>query len=130
MCWHRFLNRVVTRLCCQLYAGFKDPLSFWPLREGDDLARNRYGILEPRSLVESVQPNVLLVPLLAFDSDGTRLGQGGGYYDRTLANLRANGHIVAVGVAYAGQEVAKLPNDTHDQRLDGVVTEHGFRKFG
>jgi 5-formyltetrahydrofolate cyclo-ligase len=68
--------------------------------------------------------------LLAFDTNGARLGYGGGYYDRTLAELRTKGHIVAIGIAYAGQEMAKLPDDAHDQRLDGVVTERGFRKFG
>ena len=61
---------------------------------------------------------------------GCGLGYGGGYYDRTLAQLREAGHIVAIGVAYAGQEVASLPHHPHDQRLDMVVTEHGFRKFG
>jgi 5-formyltetrahydrofolate cyclo-ligase len=105
-------------------------LSFRPWRDGELLSPNRRGIHEPRAYLDAVAPQVMLVPLLAFDPDGVRLGYGGGYYDRTLAELRANGHIVAIGVAYAGQEVAKLPHDAHDQRLDGVVTERGFRKFG
>jgi 5-formyltetrahydrofolate cyclo-ligase len=111
-------------------AGPEAALSFRPWREGDALSPNRHGIHEPQPHLDAVAPRVLLVPLLAFDNDGARLGYGGGYYDRTLAELRADGHIVAIGIAYAGQEAAKLPHDAHDQRLDGVVTEHGFRKFG
>ena len=105
-------------------------LSFRPWREGDALSPNRHGVHEPPAHLDAVAPRMLLVPLLAFDRNGARLGYGGGYYDRTLAELRADGHIVAIGVAYAGQEVAQLPHDVHDQRLDGVVTERGFRKFG
>ena len=86
-------------------------------------------IPEPAAEV-AVVPDLLFVPCVGFDGEGYRLGYGGGYYDRTLAELRADGHIVAIGVAYAGQEVAQLPHDVHDQRLDGVVTERGFRKFG
>ena len=105
-------------------------LSFRPWREGDALFPNRHGIHEPPAHLDGVVPQALLLPLLAFDETGARLGLGGGYYDRTLAELRGSGHIVAIGVAYAGQEVPKLPHDAHDQRLDGVVTENGFRKFG
>jgi 5-formyltetrahydrofolate cyclo-ligase len=111
-------------------AGPEAALAFRPWRDESDLAPNRHGIHEPPAHLETVAPHVLLVPLLAFDADGVRLGYGGGYYDRTLAELRNHGHIVAIGVAYAGQEVAKLPHDAHDQRLDAVVTERGFRKFG
>jgi 5-formyltetrahydrofolate cyclo-ligase len=105
-------------------------LTFRLWRDGDDLSPNRHGIHEPPAHRQAATPQAVLVPLLAFDADGVRLGYGGGYYDRTLAALRQRGHIVAIGVAYAGQEVAKLPHAAHDQRLDGVVTEHGFRKFG
>jgi 5-formyltetrahydrofolate cyclo-ligase len=111
-------------------AGPEAALSFRPWREGDALSRNRHGIREPLAHLDAVVPQALLVPLLAFDETGARLGLGGGYYDRTLAELRANEHIVAIGVAYAGQEMAKLPRDAHDQCLDGVITENGFRKFG
>jgi len=117
-----------------IIAGPEAALSFRPWREGDVLSPNRHGVHEPQPYLDAVAPQVLLVPLLTFDADGVRLGYGGGYYDRTLAALRGprtiRGHIVAIGVAYAGQEVAKLPRDAHDQRLDGVVTENGFRKFG
>jgi 5-formyltetrahydrofolate cyclo-ligase len=75
-------------------------------------------------------PQVLIVPLLAFDARGYRLGYGGGFYDRTLQALRARGPVMAVGFAFAGQEVEEVPIDATDQRLDAVVTEAGLRGFG
>ena len=66
--------------------------------------------------------------MLAFDRRGGRLGQGGGYYDRTLAALRATAWPPAfVGLAYAGQEVERVPTDEHDQKLDAILTERGYR---
>jgi len=70
------------------------------------------------------------VPLLAFDRAGYRLGYGGGFYDRTLAGLRAAGPVVAVGFAYAAQEVAAVPREATDARLDAVVTERGVVELG
>jgi 5-formyltetrahydrofolate cyclo-ligase len=70
-----------------------------------------------------VVPDLIITPLLAFDRDGGRLGQGGGYYDRTFA---ACPHILRVGLAYAGQEAPSLPMEAHDQRLHGVLTETGY----
>jgi 5-formyltetrahydrofolate cyclo-ligase len=109
-------------------------LSFRSWREGDDLWPNRHGVHEPLAHLPAVDPQVLLVPLLAFDSAGARLGYGRGYYDHALAELRAHDQtrrrVVAIGVAYAGQEMPKLLSDAHDQRLDWVVTEREFRKFG
>jgi 5-formyltetrahydrofolate cyclo-ligase len=76
-----------------------------------------------------VEPSVLIVPLLAWDRRGYRLGYGGGFYDRTLAGLRAKGPVLAVGFAFAAQEVAEVPTDAFDQRLDTVVTEKGVTVF-
>ncbi len=76
-----------------------------------------------------VEPQVLIVPLLAFDARGYRLGYGGGFYDRTLEALRAKGPVLAVGFAFAAQEVAEVPIDATDQRLDAVVTEKGVTVF-
>ena len=70
-------------------------------------------------------PNILLVPLLAFDNQGHRLGYGGGFYDRTIALLK----VPAIGIAYAGQEVSALPAEDHDVRLDAVLTEAGLSRF-
>ena len=77
-----------------------------------------------------VEPQVVIVPLLAFDARGYRLGYGGGFYDRTLAGLRTRGKVVAVGFAFGCQEVDAVPIDDYDQRLDAVVTEAGVRLFG
>jgi 5-formyltetrahydrofolate cyclo-ligase len=77
-----------------------------------------------------VDPAVLIVPLLAFDARGFRLGYGGGFYDRTLEALRARGPVLAVGFAFSAQEVAEVPTDATDQRLDLIVTETGVTHFG
>jgi 5-formyltetrahydrofolate cyclo-ligase len=74
-----------------------------------------------------VEPQVLIVPLLAFDARGYRLGYGGGFYDRTLEGLRARGPVLAVGFAFAAQEVPEVPIEPTDQRLDAVITEQGVR---
>jgi 5-formyltetrahydrofolate cyclo-ligase len=104
-------------------------LSFREWREGDALVDNHHGIAEPRADAETVTPDVVFVPLLAFDARGHRLGYGGGYYDRTLDALRAKGKILAIGVAYAGQEVAEILSEPHDHALDAVIAETGLRKF-
>jgi len=105
------------------------PLRFHRWRESDAMRVGAFGIAEPLVGAEAVTPSVLLVPLLAFDGEGTRLGYGGGYYDRTLAVLRAQGPVRAIGIAYAGQEVPALPHAAHDQRLDAILTEKGLRTF-
>jgi 5-formyltetrahydrofolate cyclo-ligase len=87
-----------------------------------------FGIPEPRADWPRAFPSVLLVPLLAFDATGYRLGYGGGYYDRSLAQFRAERAIMAVGIAFAGQEVPSVPHDSGDEKLDMVVTEVGVRR--
>lgn len=76
-----------------------------------------------------IEPEVLIVPLLAFDARGFRLGYGGGFYDRTLETLRARRPTLAVGFAFAAQEIAEVPIDATDQRLDALVSEEGVRLF-
>ena len=75
---------------------------------------------------ERIEPDLLLVPMLAFDRRGHRLGYGGGYYDRTIAGLRARRPVVALGFAYAAQELDRVPDDPTDMQLDGIVTEDGL----
>ncbi len=105
------------------------PLVFHRLNRGDAMAPGAFAIPEPPGDRPLAYPKILLVPLLAFDRAGHRLGYGGGYYDRTLDFLRANAAVRAIGVAYAGQEVDALPREAHDQPLDAVITEAGVRKF-
>ena len=76
-----------------------------------------------------IDPEVLIVPLLAFDARGYRLGYGGGFYDRTLQALRAWRPTFAVGFAFADQEIPMVPIDSTDQRLDAIITERGLRQF-
>ncbi|MDE2181913.1 MAG: 5-formyltetrahydrofolate cyclo-ligase [Alphaproteobacteria bacterium] len=105
------------------------PLAFHIWKDSDVLRAGVYGIAEPVEGAPVARPDALLVPLLAFDADGHRLGYGGGYYDRTLRALRAGGSLIAIGVAYAGQEVTSLPVLAHDEGLDAVLTERGLRRF-
>lgn len=107
------------------------PLVFHRWRPGNALTPGAHGTREPQPDAPLCRPDVVLVPLLAFDSAGRRLGYGGGYYDRTLAALRADGKgVVAVGVAFSAQEAQDLPEEEFDVRLDWVVTEKGARPFG
>jgi 5-formyltetrahydrofolate cyclo-ligase len=106
------------------------PLVFRRWRPGDPLELDQAGCPAPLDLAGEVTPDLIIVPLLAFDAAGGRLGQGGGYYDRTLEVLRAGERvprIAAVGLGYAAQEMDNLPMDPHDQPLDGVLTEAGYR---
>ncbi|MEX2617997.1 MAG: 5-formyltetrahydrofolate cyclo-ligase [Alphaproteobacteria bacterium] len=100
-----------------------EPLDFRRWRPEDPMDTGPFGISEPQSGTPVVEPDLLLVPLLAFDRAGCRLGYGGGYYDRTLARLRARKRILAVGVAYAAQECAIVPCEEGDAPLDWVLTE-------
>lgn len=84
-----------------------------------------FGTREPPASASPVDPDLLIVPLLAFDRAGMRLGYGAGYYDRTLAGLRARKPVIAVGVAYAAQEVPEVPHDASDEPLDWIITESG-----
>ena len=106
------------------------PLVFKLWQPGDKLIAGTHGTREPLPDAPDCRPDIVLVPLLAFDAAGRRLGYGGGYYDRTLAALRADGgQVLAVGVAFSAQEAQDLPENEFDQRLDWVVTEKGVRLF-
>jgi 5-formyltetrahydrofolate cyclo-ligase len=103
------------------------PLTFHRWRPKDRLVPGRFNILVPDQSVAVVEPDVLLMPLLAFDARGMRIGYGGGYYDRTIPAIRSRKPLLTVGVAYAAQEVSRVPTDQFDQRLDWIVTETAAR---
>ena len=90
---------------------------------GTELRRGQWGIREPMPEAPEVDPDILLVPLAAFDRRGYRIGYGAGYYDLTLNDLRARKPITAIGIAFAEQEIDVVPALSHDARLDLVVTE-------
>ncbi len=93
----------------------------WHPEEG--LVRGPHGLFQPSSDAPEVDPDVVLVPLAAFDRAGHRIGYGRGYYDRTLQNLRAMKKITVIGLAFAVQEIEIVPRLPHDEQLDCVLTE-------
>lgn len=101
-------------------------LEFHVMPDGEILRPGAYGIYEPPEHWPRVVPDILLVPLLAYDDHGYRLGYGGGYYDRTLAGLP---DARAVGIAYAGQRMDFLPHGRHDYPLHAILTETGLTEF-
>ena len=106
------------------------PLEFHLVPDGEVLKPGSHGIHEPEAHWPSVMPHLLLVPLLAFDQHGHRLGYGGGFYDRTLYAYRSGPHSLrAIGVAYAAQEMDSLPVEAHDMPLDGILTETGLTLY-
>ena len=99
------------------------PLILRAFTFGDVLNSGQWGIREPKPQAPEVAPDIMLVPLLAFDRTGHRVGYGAGYYDRTIAKFRAMKTVVAVGIAYAAQEIEAVPITERDARLDLVLTE-------
>jgi 5-formyltetrahydrofolate cyclo-ligase len=99
------------------------PLAFRAWAPGAALVPGWYGIPCPHDSAPERRPTIVLLPLLAFDRRGHRLGHGAGFYDRSLAALRAEGPVLAVGLAFAVQELAHVPAEAHDQPLDWIVTE-------
>jgi 5-formyltetrahydrofolate cyclo-ligase len=110
--------------CLPIVIALGEPLVFRRWLPGEPTVPGVWNIPRPASDAPVVEPDVLLVPMLAFDRRGYRLGYGGGFYDRTLELLRAKKLIVAIGVAYAAQEIDSVPHDSHDQPLDFIMTEH------
>ena len=106
------------------------PLAFRRWYAGEPTVAGKWGIARPPDDAPVVEPDVMLVPLLAFDRQGYRLGYGGGFYDRTIQALRAKKTIVAIGVGYAAQEIDAVPRDDHDQPLDYMMTENGVFACG
>ena len=121
----RRLNGEGFRLVLPVMQGKGKPLVFRAWAPGDAMDSGVWGIAEPRADKAAVEPDILIVPLLAFDRRGWRLGYGGGFYDRTLKGLRARRQAVAVGLGHDEQEVDAVPHLDYDQRLDWVLTPSG-----
>jgi len=119
----RKLHAAGARLALPVVAGRGKPLIMRAYAIGEPLAAGVWGIREPKADAPEVEPDILLVPLLAFDRKGNRIGYGAGYYDMTINRLRGLKAIVAVGIAYAAQEVPEVPVTPRDARLDLVLTE-------
>ena len=110
-------------LALPVVAGKGKPLIMRAWSLGEPLASGVWGIREPKPEAPEVFPDILIVPLLAFDRRGHRIGYGAGYFDMTIAALRARKPVVAAGIAFAAQEIAEVPTTPRDARLDLVLTE-------
>jgi 5-formyltetrahydrofolate cyclo-ligase len=104
-------------------AGRGKPLIMRAYAFGDEFARGQWGIREPLPSAAEVDPDILIVPLAAFDRTGNRIGYGAGYYDMTINALRAKKTVLAVGIAFAAQQFLSVPATERDERLDLVLTE-------
>jgi 5-formyltetrahydrofolate cyclo-ligase len=124
-----WLHAEGTDLCLPVMQGKGKPLLFRAWAPGDDMVTAVWGIREPMADKPVVEPDVLLVPLLAFDAHGWRLGYGGGFYDRSISALGRFKRITTVGIAYDAQEVDAVPHLDYDERLDWVLTPAGPRRF-
>lgn len=112
-------------VCVPVIPGRDQPLRFREWSPSSVMEAGEFGALVPAEGTW-LEPQVLIVPLLAFDRRGYRLGYGGGFYDRTLERLRARHPVLAVGFAFAAQEVGEVPTEPTDQPLDAIVTEAGL----
>jgi 5-formyltetrahydrofolate cyclo-ligase len=118
------------RLTLPVLQGKGQPLVFRQWSPGDAMASATWGIAEPFPDKPVLEPDIVLVPLLAFDAEGYRLGYGGGFYDRTLDRLRALKPVVAVGIGYDELKIDAVPHLDYDQRLDWVLTPSGPLRCG
>jgi 5-formyltetrahydrofolate cyclo-ligase len=120
------------QLALPVIVGRDAPLVFRSWTADTQLLRGQLGIMEPSPQSAIVTPDILLVPLAAFDRAGHRIGYGAGHYDRSFAKLRTSKVILAIGLAFAAQEIPDVPASDHDARLDLVLTEVetiDFRSF-
>jgi 5-formyltetrahydrofolate cyclo-ligase len=125
----RALGQRGAKLALPVIDGRGKPLVMRAFRFGDELNSGQWGIKEPKPEAGDVVPDILLTPLLAFDRIGNRIGYGAGYYDMTIAKFRAAKPVVAVGLAYAAQEIPAVPVTERDARLDLVLTEREIIDF-
>jgi len=140
--FHPFRNEINTLPLLKVFIsnGYKTCLPVTPLEDKIlqfrewtpkiNLVKGKYGILEPNQDCNTIEPDMLLVPLLAYDELGHRLGYGGGYYDQTLKKLMSTKKsITCIGVAFKIQRFKKLPIDSFDIPLDAIIDEDGLRPF-
>ena len=122
----RELEKMGAELALPVIVKRDHPLIFRSWSPDEGLVRGSYGIFQPSSDAPDVDPDIVLVPLAAFDKAGHRIGYGRGYYDRTLHELRAMKKITVIGIGFAVQEIEIVPALPHDEQLDCVLTERGL----
>lgn len=123
------LHQLGHTMCLPVMTGRDQPLTFRAYVPGDALATLQWGIREPTADKTVLDPDLLLVPLLAVDRAGYRLGYGGGYYDRTLKRLRALKRVFAIGLAFDAQVIDAVPHLDYDEPIDALLTPSGYRTF-
>jgi 5-formyltetrahydrofolate cyclo-ligase len=117
------------QLALPVIMGRGQPLIMRAWKFGDPFKAGQWGIREPVAEAAEVYPDILIVPLAAFDRRGHRIGFGAGYYDMTIAALRAKKKVTAVGIAFAVQEIERVPSTERDARLDFMLTEREVIDF-
>jgi 5-formyltetrahydrofolate cyclo-ligase len=125
----RRLAAAGAKLALPVVAGRGKPLILRAYAFGDPLVSGQWGIREPPPEAPEAAPDVMLVPLAAFDRNGHRIGYGAGYYDMTIAKARAQKPVTAIGIAFAAQEIGRVPATPRDARLDLVLTEREVIDF-
>jgi 5-formyltetrahydrofolate cyclo-ligase len=117
------------QLALPVIVGRGKPLIMRAWKFGDPFKAGQWGIREPVAEAPEVYPDILIVPLAAFDRRGHRIGFGAGYYDMTIAALRAKKKVTAVGIAFSVQEIERVPSTDRDARLDFMLTEREVIDF-
>ena len=118
------------KICLPITPAKHQALKFREWAPEIELVKGKYGILEPNKTSKVLEPDLLLVPLLAYDTFGNRLGYGGGFYDRTLNQLLSNkGDAISIGVAFKFQKCQKLPTEEYDIPLNSILNEDGIYHF-
>jgi 5-formyltetrahydrofolate cyclo-ligase len=123
------LHKTGHLIALPVVVGADEPLIFRVWQPEIVLEKGGFGTQHPSVENPEVSPNIMLVPLLAFDGYGQRLGWGGGFYDRTISKLRTQGSVITAGVAYKGQQVDAVPHIATDEPLDWIVTETSVQKI-
>jgi 5-formyltetrahydrofolate cyclo-ligase len=117
------------KLALPVVAGRGKPLIMRAWEFGGPLAAGVWGIRQPQADAPEIDPDILIVPLAAFDRAGHRIGYGAGYYDMTVTRLRGIKSIVVIGIGFAVQEIPRVPATERDARLDLVLTEREIIDF-
>jgi 5-formyltetrahydrofolate cyclo-ligase len=120
----RKLAQAGATLALPAIVGRGTPLIMRAYAFGDEFTRGQWGIREPKPDAAERDPDILIVPLAAFDRQGHRIGYGAGYYDMTIRSLRSKKKVTAIGVAFAAQEIDRVPATERDEALDLVLTEN------
>ena len=125
----RLIHVMRIQCCLPIVLGNELPLIFKLWHPGESLCLGKFGTSQPHTASQIVNPSILLIPLLAYDLAGYRLGWGGGFYDRTITAMKENGHsIISIGVGYAAQQIPLIPRNSFDQPMDWILTEEGMYK--